>query len=172
MNITNEQLTKLEKLAQNATPSPWYNSGPDDHGPGEFVLGGGPPDSANEGLVAVAVRYGHHEKDKANANHIAAMDPDTVLALIAEMRLLREKVKADCCIQLSALQKKDNELRAAQQRAIESLKELASLRNRIEELEFENSQVIDAHTNLITSTATDKIEIQRFRARMAELEGK
>ena len=92
MNKTlTEKLDELKELALKATPSPWHNTGEDQYAPGEFILGGDIPDSADEGLVAIACRYGHHSKDKDNADYIAAVDPDTVLTLIAEMQKLKKE---------------------------------------------------------------------------------
>ncbi len=89
-DLTPERLAELQERAEAASPGEWV----------DFVLG-------SEGYAVLAdnpgrlrrlqvARCGHEawDVDKANAEHIAAFDPPTVLALLDEIDRLRKRVAA------------------------------------------------------------------------------
>lgn len=77
-------LDELERLAEAATPGPWtaeYDNdvGPNDEGFWEFYS-----------IRAIRAQFHGEESD---ARFVAACDPSTILALVREVRELREKVR-------------------------------------------------------------------------------
>ena len=74
--------------------------------------------------------YLTHVFSEADAAYLHAIGPKQTLALIETALLLSTRVK-----------NRDSAILAAHRRAVDGLKELATLRNRINALEFELSQV-------------------------------
>lgn len=76
-------LDALEALAKAATPGPWDategDSGPEVHA-GEIL----------RHEIDFLLREGGHDQGRSDARFIAAADPSTILALIAELRQERE----------------------------------------------------------------------------------
>ena len=83
MDMTTEKLAELKRVAQNAWPGPWaMNPEPfDNDGTPETVV------SAMDGKAAICVTMDWGKNNplmrEANALHIAACDPQTILSLIA-----------------------------------------------------------------------------------------
>jgi hypothetical protein len=80
-------LAKLKALAQAATPGPWRDCPMD-----MFVFGPGGGDmiaSTDDNGELLIRGHGARLPMEANARYIAAVDPTTVLALIAEIERLR-----------------------------------------------------------------------------------
>lgn len=88
-------LDAIEALANAATPGPWEASVLGSEGYAVTGPQGSIPGRHRLRAPRVA-RCGHEawDTDKANAAHIAGMDPATTLALVAEVRALRAKVEA------------------------------------------------------------------------------
>lgn len=86
-------LDAIEALANAATPGPWEASVLGSEGYAVTGPQGSIPGRHRLRAPRVA-RCGHEawDTDKANAEHIAGMDPATTLALVAEVRALRAKV--------------------------------------------------------------------------------
>ena len=78
--VTPDDLDRLERDARAATPGPWEADGND-------VL----TTVAEVPEVIVASTGGPFAHDTKTARHIANCDPQTVLALVAEVRRLREE---------------------------------------------------------------------------------
>lgn len=84
--MTDDELEALAALARDATPGPWYFDGWDIFS--VAFQGGG-----HRLLVPLPRTF--HESQKvpdADARYIAAVDPATVLALVDELRTLRDAV--------------------------------------------------------------------------------
>jgi len=81
VDVTPELLADITALAQAATPGPWANA------EGYSVFSGTPPDHI---WVCAMIAGRPSPEDLANAAYIAAADPQTVLALVAEIARLRE----------------------------------------------------------------------------------
>lgn len=91
--ITDEQLAELAQLAREATPGPWFVNGEDFEGDGgagvSIGIGDGPA------LIFVTRNTDRGKPDHAqpldfaDAAHIAAANPATVAALVAEVARLR-----------------------------------------------------------------------------------
>lgn len=109
--LTDDQLRAVEETAEQATPGPWRAA----------VT---PHPSAISGKKEAASVYGPDcliytagrdysclpdtwERQRADAAHIAACDPQTVVALVAEVRRLRETGRA-MLTKLSAMEKPVN----------------------------------------------------------------
>lgn len=93
-------INELEALARKATPGPWMLDGMGEDEPEinywahRFIGTAEPNESGTHEIIATS-EDGHG----ANAEYIAAADPPTVLALIADLRRAQEcisKVQADC----------------------------------------------------------------------------
>lgn len=93
-------LDALEKLADEATPGPWFQSGPPWFSAGSVVISGSPDPHAGTILLDTAETWemqrsddgldADHERDPDNdAAFIAAADPATIKALIAELKEAR-----------------------------------------------------------------------------------
>lgn len=92
--MTND-LTKLRKIAEAATPGPWATeteSGvPANTSSGYAVYG--EENQERDDLPGIT---GYHDESTSaeNARHIAAFDPPTVLALLAELDQARTTIRA------------------------------------------------------------------------------
>jgi hypothetical protein len=94
--MTDDELARLEAIARAADAGPWsvyYEDWTDEHG--------------NEHLDALAVLDATHDRlsdSEANLEHIATFSPSTVLALLAEVRRLQERIYDDGMAELRAEQ--------------------------------------------------------------------
>ena len=87
-------LDALESAAKAATPGPWLDMARDIYSAVDAHIAYCPVvcSSAKEHCIT-------QQQAKANAAYIAAVGPDVVLELIAEIRELQKKAKKECFIQ-------------------------------------------------------------------------
>lgn len=83
--MTNDELHTLKALAEAATPGPWEAG--NDIGEGEVYGVDG------YAVVGAAAQAWTRREVDANARFIAAANPQTVLALVAEVERLREEAQ-------------------------------------------------------------------------------
>ena len=82
-------IARLRELAEKATPGPWVTDDPN----GELVAGLG-PDGVYEYVCNCSATFGMKRtwsEQCANAAHIAALNPQAVLALLTELETLRAR---------------------------------------------------------------------------------
>ncbi len=82
MRLTDDQLDELEAAARRATEGAWAQSLDPDHWAVIYGRGGACICTLNAWVDAL-------DEAQANARHVAAADPATVLALVAEVRVAR-----------------------------------------------------------------------------------
>ena len=88
-DLTPERLAELRRIAEAATPGPWQWAGSRDKGdPHAYVYAG---DYASEGEPDLWCEI-VSECPEADAQHIAAFDPTTALALLDRIEALEHKV--------------------------------------------------------------------------------
>lgn len=123
-------LDEIERLARAATPGPWMPDGED-----FWTVQGG----ANMGLVAQVGNPAYPStKDEANARYIAALSPDVVLELVAEVRRLRDVVELADVLLAKARSERD-EREGWRQQAVERAQLLG---RRVETLRCAMSEAI------------------------------
>ena len=97
MTSPTPDLTELRRLAEAATPGPWYLDGPWWYGDDDSAYCISTAEDAGRIAVTIAPpRYifgGEREVRDANARFIAAANPAAVLALLAERDALAAKVE-------------------------------------------------------------------------------
>ena len=123
--VTPEMLAELRRLAEAATPGPWYLDGPWWYGDDDSAYCISTAEDAGRIAVTIAPpRYifgGEREVRDANARFIAAANPAVVLALLdrlAHMREARDAARAEVK-RLTALVEAVREYAAARQANID-----------------------------------------------------
>jgi hypothetical protein len=89
-------IKKLKKLAEKATPGPWFRSGGrvDDYDIMTYSIGPvGDRENLEQYEDGFAYTYTTNDDGEANGAYIAAIDPDTLIGLLDELEKLRKQVK-------------------------------------------------------------------------------
>lgn len=89
LSITDELIAELEELAIKATPGPWQHVEGDDNPDASWAMQFPVVTSEAQEIIGTEGFYSDKQIDEANAAFVAAANPATILALLAERAELK-----------------------------------------------------------------------------------